>query len=281
MDLWDLEAVGRDPGLGAEGEWSFAYEEGVFTGTQEGRYMGYLRQHSVAWLDRQGQHLVGWHRSGREMPIHERSKPLSLLLAVWYNDRGVQVIHAGLVAHQGRGVLIAGPSGCGKTTAALACVDTGFCFLGDDYVGIEEAKAGAFVGHSLYNSNRVEPEHLRRFPHLQSHAIEGDASQVEKALVLMAEALPQQVGSQAPIAAIAFPWVGSQPQTCFGPLDKGKALLRLAYSSLRIPARGKAYGLDRLGELVARTPTFWLELGRELASIPEQVRRLLDEAGGP
>ena len=73
-------------------------------------------------LDRQAQRLVGWRERTDPLPIHERSKPQAMLLSVWYSDRDVQTVHAGLVSRGDQGVLIAGPSRSGKSSAALTCL---------------------------------------------------------------------------------------------------------------------------------------------------------------
>src|SRR5947207_3705526 len=53
------------------------------------------------------------------------SSDLEWPLRFWLRHLGLPVLHAGLVAREGAGVLIAGPAGAGKSTVALACVDGG------------------------------------------------------------------------------------------------------------------------------------------------------------
>jgi hypothetical protein len=279
VDLWDEAETGVPCPVSAGDDangWAFYYEDGLFTGSKDGRFMGYIQAESSAWLDRGGQRIVGCQASGHTMPIHHRSKPLSLLLSVWYNDHNVQVIHAGLVAYRGRGVLLAGPSGSGKTTATLTCMDAGFSYLGDDFVGVQQRDGTTFLGRSLFGSTRLEHHHLRRFSRLLPHALFDERDQGAKALVFVDQVFPAQLERCVPICAIAFPRVSETQHTSLHPIPKGQALLRLAYGSLRIPARGRAYGLDRLGELVAGVPTYWLELGRDLTQIPGRVAEWLD-----
>lgn len=279
VDLWDVAEMGVE-GLMSSGEedshWAFKYQEGVFAGSSDGRFMGYLRDSAATWIDRPTRRIVGWHASGHAMPLDERSKPLSIPLSVWYNDQGVQVIHAGLVGKGGQGVLIAGPGGSGKTAAALACLRGGFQYLGDDYVGLEQLNDHTFHGHSLYNSVRVGPEHLAHFPELIPHSIEGDYLGDEKLLVPLASVFPTQVGRTTTIGAVLFPRFVGSTHCRLRPITKSQALLLLAYSSIRIPSRGRAFGLDRLGELIKAVPSYRLELGKDLEEVPCCISELLN-----
>ena len=64
------------------------------------------------------------------------------------------------------GALVVGGPGAGKSTTALACAASGFGFLGDDHIGIEEADDGGFFGHSLYSTARLSSEQLVLNPEL-------------------------------------------------------------------------------------------------------------------
>ena len=64
----------------------------------DGQIVYYAREASVLWLERPTQHIFGWYADGRALPTFERLRPLPLILAEWYRDRGLSLIHAGLVA---------------------------------------------------------------------------------------------------------------------------------------------------------------------------------------
>jgi hypothetical protein len=137
--------------------------------------------------------------------MHERAKPLVELLSIWCNDQDVQVIHAGLVAYQGRGILIAGPSGAGKSTLALAALFGGFNYLADDQCGLAERADGSFVGHSLFASARLERGALCRFPRLQDDALEDDGRLDTKALILLPRLTPGRLPAQTPLDLVVLP----------------------------------------------------------------------------
>ena len=282
VDLWDEEDTGiarpvestRDD---LEGGWSIA--GGLFAIPPDGRFVCYEFRESVTWLDRAAQQVIGWTASTQDLSLYERGKPLLPLLAVWYHDRGVQLIHAGLVSRNGHGVLLPGMGGAGKSTSALACLDIGFDYLGDDYIGVQACTDGSFVGHSLYNSVWLEPDHMARFPLLLPHAIHGRNPGEDKSLVLLSHVLPSQLARSATIRVLALPRVSHASGTRFRPASKSEVLLTLIPNSLFTPIpRPGSRGFQRLAQLVEHIPSYRLELGRDLTEIPRRVEELLAEA---
>jgi hypothetical protein len=63
--------------------------------------------------------------------------------------------------------------------------------------------------------------------------------------------------------------------TRYRPASKIAALLAVAPPSLLSMPRPRLSDFDRLVRFVERTPTFWLELGRDLTSIPTAVDQAL------
>ena len=130
---------------------------GVLASSADGALLAHARPDSLTVLDRRQGHLAGRIDPDGRQAGRERARPLSLMLAVWCGDREIQLVHAGLVARDGHGVLLGGSSGAGKSTAALACASAGFDFLGDDCVALRRNGDGAFEGHSLYCSTALAP----------------------------------------------------------------------------------------------------------------------------
>jgi len=245
----------------------------------DARFIGQHLPHTFSCLDRETQHIIGaiaWHE---RIFIYERAKPLARLLLEWHNDQGMQIIHTGLVAQHGQGVLFAGKSGSGKSTTSLTCVCAGFDYLSEDYVGLERRHDGTFVGHSLYNSIFLESRHLRRFADLMPHAIKGRLPEEEKSVILLSQVFPEQLKRAVPIRALILPRVADTPVPHMRAASKGEALLALGPSSLlQIPNKGLGVqGLDKLAQLVERVPCYRLELGRDLSPIPSLVKDVIAE----
>lgn len=257
--------------------WCFEYEDGLLGGSPDGRYVMFKQSHTVALLDRVGKEMIAWHRSARVMPIHQQSKPHNQLLAMWYGDQGVQVLHSGMVAKGNAGVLFAGPSRAGKTTSSLVCAQNGFSFLGEDFVGLARNDENSFLGHSLFHSVRLTPGHLKNFPQMAIHAQPDISPLDEKKLVFFSDAYPEKIIHSVPVKLVLFPRVTQAEKISYEPISKGKALLRFAYSCLRVPSRTKGNGMDILADLISNTPTYWLNLGKNPADIPGAVENILDE----
>ena len=279
IDLWDEEETGIPcpvPSTYNDLSSRWTVGDGFLTGSPDGRFVVYQLQQAMTWLDRKNQHVIGWTASGRQLSLYERGKPLHKLLSVWYDDRDVRVIHAGLVSRNGQGVLFAGMGGSGKSTSALACLHAGFDYLGDDYIGLQALAEGSFVGHSLYNSTWFEPDHMKCFPLLPPHAIRGNHPWEDKFLILLSDVFPDRLARTASIRVLALPRIINASRSLTRPASKGEALLRLAPSSLlALAPRPGARALERLAKLVEHVPSYWLELGRDLSEIPERVQELL------
>jgi hypothetical protein len=168
--------------------------------------------------------------------------------------------------------------GAGKSTSAVACLGADFDYLGDDYIGLQACKDGAFVGHSLYNSTWLEPDHMARFPFLPPHAIHGKNPSEDKSLVLLSQVFPNRLARFASIRVLALPRVSNGSGTRFRPASKAEVLLALIPNSLFTPIpRPGPHGFQRLAQLVDEVPRYWLDLGQDLTEIPKRVAELLAE----
>ena len=255
--------------------------EGMLTASPDGRYVSFRFQDSVMVLDRQAQHLIGCRRRGAPLSGGDYSKPLLLMLSVWYHDRGVQLLHTGLIAHEGAGVLIPGESGSGKSTTSLAGLAQGLEFLGDDFIGVERAGEGGFVGHSVYSTACIVRENLDRFPELRPHAVEDRGAVEEKPILFLSEIFPARIRASVPIRAVVLLRIRHE-RTQIRPARRAEALRHFAASTLHtvVPRPGRD-ALRMLGELVENVPAWWLLLGPDLCDIQPAVERIAASASAP
>lgn len=284
IDLWDEREVG-EPGLPAaerhaEGK-TWTLGDGIFAASPDGRFVSHQLRGSIVWLDRRAEQIVGWFADGDDLSLHQRGKPLQMLLALWASDRGLQAVHAGLVARDGVGVLVPARSGSGKSTVALTCLGAGYTYLGDDWIGVGAAADGSLVGHGLYSSTSLEAEHAARFPLLLPHAIPPTDVSERKSLVLLSPLFGERLGSSARVCALALPRIVDREDTSWRHASKGEAILMLAPSAVfAMRPRAGREGVERLAEIVRRLPAYWLEIGRDLDDIPRQMDAILEEGRG-
>jgi len=256
--------------------------QGMFASLGEGQTVGYLRSHSATWLDRKTSSLLGYIRDASELSLFEKGKPFHFLFSVWHHDLDILVVHAGMVARNGKGVLLPGMGGAGKSTTALACLRYGLEYLGDDYIGLEATPNARFVGHSIYSSTWLQPDHYRAcFPDLVPHAVTGYRPGEDKHLVFLAPRYAERFRHTATVSAVALPRISNGQETTFQRARKGEALLTAAPSTmLCLVPRPHRAGLDRLASLVQSVPCYWLDLGSDPGRIGPAVEALLEDAAG-
>ncbi len=278
VDLWDEKATG----VGCEHcepreDLAFL---GAFGASSDGRFIMHELAQTKSIIDRVGGRLLGWAGTYERLTLYELGRPLHSQLLLWHKDRDMQAAHSGLVAKDGEGVLFGGPGGSGKSTVSLTCHGAGWDFLGDDYIGVEKLEDGSYRGHSVYSSTHVDPEHLKRFPDLVPYAVHGTLAVEDKAAVMLAEARPERLTRTARIRAIALPRVAHQPTTTVRPAKASEALLQLAPSSLMmLPHAGlNAREFGRMSELVMTLPTFRVDLGYDMETIPDHIGHILEQA---
>jgi hypothetical protein len=251
-------------------------EFGLILGSLEDRFIGCQRPQVLTWFDRSDQHVIGCISSHDQLSLYDRGKPLHFPLLLWHSDQSTEVIHAALVAKNGGGVLLAGKGGAGKSTAALACFEAGFDYVGDDYIGLQACGNGTFVGHSVYSATWLMADHLMRFRESVPHAFyPADPSQ-EKTLILLSQLFPGRLLSHTPIRALMLPRVTDTPSAHTRRARRGEALFALAPSSILLRPGTGAGTLAKLGRLAEQVPCYWLELGQDLREISRRIDEVID-----
>jgi len=279
IDLWDENDMGfRRSSASPFGDrgW-YAYEEIPPSGsivTQR------LPSMSICF-HRESAHIVGSVKWGDQLYLYERGKPLSRQLVEWSADRGIQVVHAGLVSLGERGVLLVGGSGSGKSTAALACLIGELDFLSEDYVGLERSSEGGFMGYSLYSSVFLNRRQLVCFPELASKAMHGVHSDEEKSLLLLADLFPGRLRRSVPIRAVVHLRIAGAARSKLLPVSKAEILMELGPASrllipqTRTPNQGRQR-FELIAELIDLLPCHRLDAGHDLGSIPECLSELFE-----
>jgi hypothetical protein len=252
-----------------------------FSVSRDGRFATSVLQHSITDFDRREEHILGVALGADRLSLYECGRPLHVPLSLWYSDHDILLVHAGLVSHNGNGILLTGSSGAGKTTSALSCLAAGFRYLADDLAGLELLGDGAAWGHSIYGSALVDQEILRRLPGLSQHAIPGTHGFEEKRLVLISRVNPSRLMGKTIVRAIGLVRVADSDQTRVRAATKGESLLSMVRSALQsgVLTPGKR-GFELLGYLSDNVPSFWLELGRDVEDIASCIRELLASTGG-
>jgi hypothetical protein len=258
-------------------------------GPVQALYQPALRALSVLDND----HGVGWFwtENALRLPEWECATPIRHILHWSLASRGVQQLHAAAVGTPSGGVLVVGKGGSGKSTVALASLAAGFLYAGDDYVAA--SVDGNPVVHSLYSSGKLDPHHVKRFPHLlTAHRIEPEADPAtapfdrDKTVIYLHESHRATDTEGFRIRAIVIPRIVGHGETLLSPVSRPRALAALAPSTIvQLHTAGKD-ALASMRELVGRVPAFELALGANVEDAPNVIRDLLerltrnDEAAG-
>ena len=227
-------------------------------------------------LDRDQALGMYWLSDERYLPDYETGAPLRNLLHWGLAKVGYQFVHAGGVGRAEGGVLLVGKGGSGKSTAALACLEAGLFYLADDYCLLNAPPAPEAL--SLYNSAKVRPDGLLRFPQLARRVDARDRLGVEKAIFFLQRHFPERLILRFPVRAILIPRLTGLAATSLTPASPATALKALAPSTLFQLAGAGPAAFQQLAGLIREVPCYYLEAGTDVHQIPGLIAALLPAA---
>jgi hypothetical protein len=208
-------------------------------------------------------------RDAEAVPYYERGAPLRSILHWMMGAHGRQLVHAAAVGTPGGGALLAGRSGSGKSTAALACIGSSLRYAGDDYVLVDRSSPPHV--YSLYSTAKVHSEQVERIPHLRALVDNSAHLATEKALIFLAQHLPDRLAPGFPVRALLMPRITGRSQTRLVPASAAAALAALAPTTVfQLPGEGHRT-FETLSLLVRQVPCHWLDVGTDLARIPDAI----------
>jgi hypothetical protein len=231
---------------------------------------------ALSVLESNGESAWYWVADAGRIPYWEQATPMVYLLDWWLRDRGMHMLHAGAVGDERGGIVLVGKSGSGKSTATLSVLQSDLGYAGDDYVGVTIG-AKPHV-HGLYSSGKLMPNHVERLPFLLDALSNRSALDVEKAVVYAHEHWPSNMSAGFPLRAVVAPRVTpGLLEARMVPIPRAAGLAALAPSTVfQMHTRGQD-SLIRARMLVESVPSFRLELGSDMASIPRAISALLSQ----
>jgi hypothetical protein len=216
---------------------------------------------------------VLWVSEPGRIPYWVKGAPLRTILHWWMSSHGRQLVHGAAVGTSDGGVLIVGKGGSGKSTTALACLESGLLYAGDDYVLVSaDPMPQAF---SLYSTAKLVPEQLDAFPRLAGYVDNADRLVSEKALFFINGARAVQLSAGFALKAVLVPRVTGIRDTILRKASPAASLLALAPSTILGHPRSGQAEFRFLAGLVKRLPAYVLECGTDLTQIPQAISDLL------
>lgn len=231
------------------------------------------------WDRRAGVSLVLWQTGGpTSLSLSVAKSSLTMMLSELVHDQGRCLCHAGAVAWDGRGILVAGGSGSGKSTVTAALWQAGAHLAGDDLCVLDPRPSpacGAAAGRGVSVLGLLEKLHLCRdalghFPRIRSvlgdlpagnGKVAVDPRRIEGA-GLVTHLVPE---------VLILPRVdGSSPR--MAEIRREDAFLQLAETCRFLPDHLRRPPVKRvLDALLDRTRLFRLHTGPQLDRVAEVV----------
>jgi hypothetical protein len=153
-------------------------------------------------------------------------------------------------------------------------------YAGDDYTLVRVGPA-PYV-HLLYSTAKLDPDCLKRFPHLAASVDNRDRLDREKAMLYLHESQSESLIAGFPIRAVLVPEITGKPYTSLEPVPQSRAMLALAPTTTKHLPAARAKTVAKLAQLTKSVSCYRLLAGTDLAQIPAVlgglVERLNDEA---
>ncbi|CAK0772240.1 putative Hpr(Ser) kinase/phosphatase [Gammaproteobacteria bacterium] len=205
-----------------------------------------------------------------------RAQPAHHALAAWLSGPTLQVVHAGAVAMEGRGVLFIGVGGRGKTTTALACTQAGFAFLGDDLCVVEAGNPAQDTPARVYGVYATAKVNADTRERLQMTDWPSLGITPRQKLVI---ALPLHMKFQRSARLVAIVAVRAGDESIPQPrrVSQRAAIELLASTALPIASGSgtPAHWLSTAAALVREVPTFELGLNWDLKHVTSAILTLV------
>ena len=171
-------------------------------------------------------------------------------------------------------MLLAGKGGSGKSTTALLCLEAGLRYVSDDYCLLEPGERPR--AHCLYNTGKLQRDHLTRFPALAQKAVDPHSDQFEKKVIFVHQHYPDRLANALPLRAIFLPYVSGESDHHLRQVAPEVALRGLAPSTLFQLSAPSREHLRIMAGLTRQLPCYQLALGTDFASIPAFIRNHID-----
>lgn len=223
---------------------------------------------------------IYWAQTVADLPWWEASFPFRVIFHFWTRDLPAQLVHAGAVAKEEKGVLITGPSGSGKSTSCLALLRSGYQYLGDDYVWVE---LGARPGvHTLYQTAKIAPDNLEeRFPDWMPYVVNKELLEQQKAIFYIREQWHHSFIAHAALKAVLLPGITHRERSVFERIKPAQALLAMAPTTLHHLPHHRGIAYQKLKEISAALPCFRWHLGTDSKLFEQSFDQLYaDELSG-
>ncbi|MCX6048192.1 MAG: hypothetical protein NT075_24085 [Chloroflexi bacterium] len=209
-------------------------------------------------------------------PPNAQAAPLRHILVWWLAQQGLYGLHVAAVGNAEGAVLIVGSGGAGKSTTAIACLQAGFTYIGDDFCVLGFDPAPRI--HSLYSSGKLRDDSRQWLkPHeAAARELGGKGKMIYQWHTQFKSQLPRSL----PIRAILLPRISGATATTARSASPGEAFTALTTTTLRVlslPAPAVSRVVGAISRLTRQVPCYHLALGSETTQIPGGISSILEQ----
>ena len=229
---------------------------------------------SVNLFDHDRQTGVFWVNDAAVLPYWSKASPLRTLFHWWLASKGAHLMHAAAIGTERGGLLLAGRGGTGKSTTALASLEAGLRYVGDDYLAVRLDPEPA--AYSLYATAKVTPSQMQRFPALAPYVTNPGCDDIDKSVVQLYPTFEGRLVKRLPLRAVASPAFGTDAASHFEADDGASTRRSTAFTTLsQLPHAGRALH-DFIDRMMQTLPSLTLRLGHDVPQVPVAIVAMLD-----
>jgi GT2 family glycosyltransferase len=202
--------------------------------------------------------------------------PLRTLSHWWVEKNNHQLICATSVATRGGAVLITGDNKNNKSTTALACIEKGMFFLGDDHIIVSPDTEPEV--YSLYSTMTLNSNDLERFPGLSKFVIDPGKIKKDKEILLLHPAMKDQIKRKMPLKALIILRESDNNQGTLYSIPNWSLQAKMSFKTETQMPNASIRTHDFIRHLCDNLPTFDLRQGSEIFNIPAIIEALLEKS---
>jgi hypothetical protein len=188
--------------------------------------------------------------------------------------RGLYSLHAGGFSENGKCLLIPGTSGAGKSTLTVASLRANFDYMSDDMVFLIGQPQG-FRVLAFPEEVDVSEQTAAFFPELSFLMSAPKRCGWRKRQIHPIQVYGAKVAPEARPAAVVIPRIAESETSVVTRMDPDEALLEMVPNVLLTETNSCRAHLDTLRGLVASTPCYRLETGRDFDQLSIRFREML------
>ncbi|HOH99097.1 MAG TPA: glycosyltransferase [Bacteroidales bacterium] len=274
IHLWDSETSGVEM-VQPPCEWGCFTDRGDIWGFDSKviRTAFHWGEFSVNVMDLESRQGVYWVQTVKTMPYWTASAPLRTMFHWWMEHLGHQMLHAAVVGHDGKALVITGKGGIGKSTTALNSLEAGMDYLSDDYVIISlNPEPTAWC---LYSTAKVNAGELDLYPGLAPLASPLIKPDQEKAVIFLYPDRKDQLALSMPLAGLLTPVFGEGEATTTRAIPNWRIMRNMSFTTMaQLPGAGE-HTNTFIHKLSHSLPVMELVLGQDRKAVPEVLTSLL------